>query len=319
MSFVATALWGLLVLFAFIGWGGQIEERLFATRTADTGLRGAWGMAFALFVTGSLALFSLASKPVILTFVAAGVVLGCVRAATGGGARARGFKAIVQRWGGLVFASLAAVSIAAAFVQYLGSICDVRFNVNDDFIAYFAFAKQIVQRGTLFDPFNTRLAMAFGGQSFLHAIVLTGAPSFRLHMLDAGICLLMTVLLVIGSRKDNERAWPTVLALLIVVTLPSIKINTHSEFSGVVLFYGLVRTLTWIEESDHDRHIAAPAILALLAAAACTLRSNYIAVAIPMLALSYTYCIWKEPSRRASVFREAIVAASLGLVSCCRG
>jgi hypothetical protein len=312
-SFAAAAVWGVLIIFAFIGWGGEIERRLFATRTTDAGLRGAWGMAFALFLTGVLALFSLSSKPVILAFVAAGIVLGvfdAVRRAR----HNRPFAGLVARWGGGIFIALVAVAVAAALLQYLDSICDIRFNIADDYIAYFPFAKQIVQRGTLFDPFNTRLAMAFGGQSFLHAIVLAGAPSFRLHLLDQGICMLMAVLLVIGGRKKDEPAWPTVLALLVLVTLPHVKINTHSQFSGVVLFYGLYRTVLLMDERSGTRRTATAAIISLVAVAACTLRANFLAAAIPMVGLSYAHAIWKAGPDRKDRIREMTVAAALGLL-----
>lgn len=312
VSFVGTAVWGLIVLAAFVGWGGAIERRLFGTSDLDAGLRGAWGMALGLFIMAVLALFSLASKPSIFFFVAAGVVFACVEAWR---RRPTSRTVGLPSWGGPVFLTVGAVCLAAVIVQYLSSIGDIRFNVNDDYIAYFPFAKAIVQRGTLFDPFSTRLVMSFGGQSFLHAIVLAGAPSFRLHLLDEGLCMLLAALLIIGTRKKDEPVWPAALALLVLITLPHVKINTHAEFSGVVLFYALYRTLVWSEESAIPRRAATPAILALVAVAACTLRSNYLGVAIPMLGLSYAKFIWTAAAEeRRARLRETMLAAAFGLL-----
>jgi hypothetical protein len=157
--------------------------------------------------------------------------------------------------------------------------------------------------------------MAFGGQSFLHAIVLAGLPSFRLHLLDQGICMLMAVLLVIGGRKKDEPAWPAILALLVLVTLPHVKINTHSQFSGVVLFYGLYRTVLLMDdESNSRKRTAAAAIISLVAVGACTLRANFLAAAIPMVGLSYAHAIWKAGPARKERIREMITAAAFGLL-----
>src|SRR5688500_7183124 len=271
-SFAATAVWGLLILAAFAGWGGAIGQRLFGRSDVDFGLRAAWGMALAIFLGGVACLFTIASPGMIFAFVAIGVALAGVQ-----WFRSRSRPRI---------SVLLLLCAAAALLQYVGSIGNARFNPNDDFIAYFPFAKQILQQGTLFDPFSTRRVMSFGGQSFLHAMVLAGSPGFRLHLFDQGICLLLAALLVAGERKTGRPLWPVLLALLLLITLPDIRANTYPQMSGVVVFYGLYRTMMWLDSLEGDRRpLASAALIALMATAACTLRSNYIAVAVPMVAI----------------------------------
>jgi len=250
---VATAVWGVLILAAFVGWGGEIGARLFGRPPADVGLRAAWGMALAILVGGLACLFTLASRGMIFAFVAAGIVLGCVRWLRDREQSRFDVSAAIAHGKAYPGSSLLLLLCAsAALLQYVGSLCDLRFNPNDDFIAYFPFAKQILQQGTLFDPFSTRRAMSFGGQSFLHAMVLAGSPGFRLHLFDQGICLLIAALLVVGDRREGVPLWPSRLALLLLLTFPNIFANTYPEMSGVVVFYGLYRTLIWLDEREKE-------------------------------------------------------------------
>jgi len=298
-SFAATAAWGLAVLAAFVGWGGAIGARLFGERRADAGLRAVWGMAFTIAAGGLASLAGVVSRPAVFVFVGAGVVLATVDLL-----RHR------PRFGFSFHSMLLFVCIGIALVQYLASISNVEFNANDDFVAYFPFATQLLDQGTLFDPFSTRRVMSFGGHSLLQAIVLAGNAGYRLHLFDQGVCLLIAVLLVVGLRKH---LYTTLLALLLLLTFPDIRINTYAQIAGVVIFFGLYRTLLWIDEDDAVRPIAGATVVALVATAACALRSNYIAVAVPMVALSYAHLAWKRPERRRAHMREAVYAAALSL------
>jgi hypothetical protein len=320
-SFATTAVWGLIVLSSFTGWGGALAACLFRKRQIDIGLSTAWGMAFTVVIGGPALLFNLASREVLIAFV----VLGCVLALS---QLARALPSSIDiavltaRWKARPgSALLLGVCVGAALLQYVFSVCNLRFNPNDDFVAYFPFARQILEQGTLFDPFSTRRALSFGGHSLLHAIVLAGSASYRLHMLDQGICVLIAVLLVIGSRKEAGSTEAgrfelcALLAVLLLLTLPDIRVNTHSEMSGVVLFYGLYRTLIWLVEAHDDRSaVANAAVVALLASAICTLRSNYIAACLPMIALSYAHFVWIGDGMRRQRLREALWATGFVVV-----
>lgn len=287
--------WGLLVLTAFLGWGGALATLLFGDRDVDAGLRSVWGMAFAVVAGGIALLAGVATRGFLVGFVIAGGILAIARAwrqRRQFTVRDR-FAYWNQRPGSAVLLFICAIAVA---LQYVGSLWNMRFNPNDDFIAYFPFAKQILQQGTLFDPFNLRRALSLGGQSFLHALVLAGIPGFRLHLFDQGICTVIAAMLIAGDRKSTRIALPALLSILVLLTLPDVRNNTYPVMSGVVLFYGLYRTLAWLD--DHGRGVAANAvILALVAAAACTLRSNHFAITVPVLAVSYGFAAWKGGSK----------------------
>lgn len=311
VSFATTAAWGIVVLAAFVGWGGALGSWLFGQRRIDAGLRAAWGMALTILAGGIACLFGVGSRGMVFTFVALGCGLALVELFRS--PPRFDASAIAAHWkehpGS---ALLICLCIAVALLQYLASICNLHFNPNDDFIAYFPFAEQILETGTLFDPFSTRRVMSFGGHSFLHAVVLAGSASYRLHMLDQGICLLVTALLILGSRTKGRSGLPALLALLVLLTLPDIRINTYSELSGVALFYALYRTLMWLDEREgEDRTVASAIVVALVASAICTLRSNYMAVCVPMVALSYAHLFWKGGTARRQRVREAAIAALL--------
>lgn len=311
-SFAATAAWGLVVLAAFVGWGGALGRFLFGDRRADAGLRAAWGMALAIAAGGFASLLTIASRPAVFVFVGAGVLLACIdlfreRPRLDFGAAAR----YCRQYPGSTL--LLVLIVGAALVQYVASICNLRFNPNDDFIAYFPFARQILDQGTLFDPFSTRRVMSFGGHSLLQAIVLAGSAGFRLHLLDQGVCLLIAVMLIAGVRTDPRPRYAVILALMLLLTFPDIRINTYAQMSGVVIFFGLYRTMVWLDEDETRRPIASAAVLALVASAACTLRSNYIAVAVPMVALSYAHLVWRSDDRLRAV-RETVYAAGFSLI-----
>jgi hypothetical protein len=146
-------------------------------------------------------------------------------------------------------------------------------------------------------------------------MVLAGSPGFRLHLFDQGICLLLGALLVAGERKAGRPLWPILLALLLLITLPDIRANTYPQMSGVVVFYGLYRTMLWLDGLEGDRRpLASATLIALMATAACTLRSNYIAVAVPMVAFSYAFQIWRAGDARRQRLRETAYATALGIV-----
>ncbi|HEX2836216.1 MAG TPA: hypothetical protein VHW00_24640 [Thermoanaerobaculia bacterium] len=307
VSFLATAAWGLIVLFAFIGWGGALAALLFRTRAVDAGLRAVWGISLALFLGGLACALHIATFT-IYAYLIIGVVLAIAFFVRDRAALRPDFQTLGMRWRNHPGTSLLLVlCVVAVSIQYLASIWNIEFNPNDDFVAYFAFAKQILQQGTLFDPFSTRRAMSFGGQSFLHALVLAGVPSFRLHLFDQGLCLIVAALLLRGDRREPR--WPWLVAFLVLVTLPDIRVNTYPQMAGTVLFYGAYRTLRFAEE---DRPLANAAIIALVAGAACTLRSNFIAVAVPMLAISYALLFFN--GSRARVLREAACTAAFGFL-----
>ena len=90
-----------------------------------------------------------------------------------------------------------------ALVSYLASIVDGNFNTNDDTLCYFGFVREILDRGTLSQPFSFRRESVYGGQQLLQAIQLAiPVPDLHLNLLDQGMALVSAIALLRRSRED---------------------------------------------------------------------------------------------------------------------
>src|SRR5262245_50086230 len=74
-SWGLSAAWAICLLIALVGWGGVVERLLGDDVPAGWALRAVWGIAAVLVVGGPLAALHLASRPVLLAQVAAGLLL----------------------------------------------------------------------------------------------------------------------------------------------------------------------------------------------------------------------------------------------------
>ncbi len=73
-------------------------------------------------------------------------------------------------------------------------------------MAYRSYIRQFLDTGTLLDGFSFRRVGAYGGQSLLQAFVLALSNRDRVHILDNGICLLLTFGLITGYRGSVGRS-----------------------------------------------------------------------------------------------------------------
>jgi hypothetical protein len=281
------ALWGIVVLIAMAGWGSGVQRLAFPQRRADLGLRLAWGAAALIAVGGLLSLLSLARAPVVLTLILGGVawtLAGVVRERREVGARVRAWLGL---WPNAMFLVFLAFAVLAT-VQYLAGASGQYLNANDDQAAYMIFPRKLLATGTLIDPFSMRRITAFGGHSFLQALTIIGAASpLQLALLDIGISLVIVLQLLLGTvnEKTPRALRPLIaLALLFMLTLPNIRLNTASEVSGVFFFLAMFRTAASVRFKESPAQTGV--VLALLGAAACTLRQSYLVpVAVFMVAL----------------------------------
>jgi hypothetical protein len=186
------------------------------------------------------------------------------------------------------FVAVGLVVLAVIAVHWLGAISDWHTNPYDDDIAYLAFVKKLSDTGTLLEPFSFRRISAYGGQTFFLELLSVRAAPSQAFTWDRGVCVWLITLLMIGHRQRGRRASLLFVgaSLLILVVMPNAAINTASYFSGVVFFLGLFRTLVWVEERNLVFWRAALPI-ALVSAAVCTLRQNYIVIPVVVLGVSY--------------------------------
>lgn len=316
-----TTVWSLLVVGSFAGWGSLLCFGLFRTERVDLGLRIAWGASVVCFLGGVLMVPSLMTRGTAFLLVEAGLVLALAalaleRKAVGA------FLAFCGRLsrrepGLMLLAGVVAVFLA---VRYLAAISNWHTDPYDDDVAYLAFVRKLSDTGSVVEPFSFRRIAAYGGQTlFIQLLSLRAAPS-QGHTFDRGVALLSSVLLVLGFRDGRRR--PTLLVLLVAVALllaiPTSILNTASYYSGVAFFFALYRTLKWLGDRRSSAAKAPGGAawksalpLALVAAATCTLRQNYLPV--PVVALAAVFVAELRRGRGPLVARLAAPLWAVGL------
>ncbi len=310
-DFPASAAWGLVLLASYAGWGRLVGSRCYPDRKLGLGLECALGMALSIAVGGALMLVHLARGPAIIGWTIGGLVALLVEAIRAPIPRPRRqWLTMLRRRSRLwTFAGCMVVFAGLLLVRYFGSVANLDFNKIDDNLALRGFARQILDAGTLFQPFSLHRIASLGGQSYLDAMALARANGARLHMIDEGLCVLVVGALVTGYegvRRSTRTA--ILLALVLLVTLPHRSNDIQSQMSGVVFFLAIFRVL------DSERFVVARSrssaiVLGLLAAAACTLRASYVAACGAFLVFHYVSLVVASRGERKRWLYEGCAVA----------
>jgi hypothetical protein len=310
----ASALWGLLLLFAFVGWGRLVNRWHRPRAKHDWGLDGAMGMAGFLCVGGVLANFRLMGPFAIWITLLGGIgahaydrarALACWQAPAL--ARAPGWRLYRIAFFAVILLGLCA---------YADSIMSETFNQYDDNMSYLGLARKLVEGGHMYEPFSPRRLASFGGQTMLLGAMAAVAPLERLHAIDRGICVLLVLGLVIGYATTPARRAGALLAVVLFLCIRHPHHNLASEISGVVFFLAIFRVLD--DGSIDGKHPSANAIvIGLLSAAACTLRQNFLIAVGVTVALHYVFRLasagasWRRDVRREAALTAGVTLAAL--------
>ncbi len=313
-----TSLWALAFMGAAAGWGSELARRCWPEERIDLSLRVAWGSSLFAFVGGVCAMVSGLSKAVILVWMVGGAALavrscfmGRDRMAAELYARFRATRLHVPLAGVVAF-----LAVAVLF-RYLGGASDFSSNPYDDDVSYYPFAKQLLERGTLIDPFSFRRMSTLGGQALYHAALLIRVQPLHLNVFDRGMCFVLAVGLLASHRVGDRKAtlFARVVSVAFIVVLPNTGINSASYYSGLAFFLAFFQTL---ERLPSDAFLGPRSAvrrlvpLALTGAALCTLRQNYQAVVGIVLVSSYGLAALRV--RRAalrSVLVEGVICLAL--------
>jgi hypothetical protein len=309
-AFFATTLWVALILISWIGWGSALAMGLFPRRRLDWGLRAALGMAVVLMFGGILGAARLVSSGWMVALVTGGLVMLGFDQIHFGTIDARRAAAFVRRaspttWVGLAFAW------GCLALRFVGSIADGGANVWDDKLAYFELPVQFLGSGTLDEPFSIHRILSLGGQPFLGAMVLARGTVWNLHAVDGGLAYAVLFGLVLGQTRLPSRPWAvaTTVGLTLLLALSLRVHNVASELTGAVFFFALFRLFD--APLERDRPWATGAAIAIVAAAACTLRQNFILAVGAILAVHYLWSFVTPLAGRARVVREALSMAAV--------
>ncbi len=274
--------WGLCVLAAFVGWGGVVVRTL-GTVTDDVpvdwGLQAGWGMALLLLMGGLLSLLELVSPALMIGLTLAGLVMWFydiwkTRSAISAPDR---YKIIL-----LICILIPLISRYAAAVHFTALSC------GDDDIAYFPFIARLLDTGTLIDPFSLRRLAAYGGQTFLQALVGAVGTEENAFLVDRGIAVIISFGLTLGFFHDRTKLGilPYALTMLVIMVLPFPMLNSASHITGLALFLTLFRTLQRLPGSamPNARTIW---LIAMIVAGAASLRAHFLVAAALAVA-----CYW---------------------------
>ena len=281
--------WGFLILLSLIGWGSALNRLLFPTESTDWGQRAAWGLALECGHRRG-------SEPPIVHFTNNHSDLpriGNRRLGDrfGGPGRTLFGSLSLDRMRGPLDRRIAAAgslllpswrwSNTQARFQYrstreplLRPILTGPMTSKPTLCFRSRCCKLALWGGTLSTP--ARLESALGGQSFLDTFVLSILPVQHLHLLDPGLSLLMILGLLWGFLKEWET--PPIGCfgiLLLFLLIPPPTVNIASLYTGLALFLSLCRTLAW-QALPASRFLSRILIIALIAAAICSLKSTFI-------------------------------------------
>ena len=269
--------WLAFLLFVAQGWG-YVVVRIARVEDPDLGQRALYGLAGYLAVCGPLLALGVLTRPVILGLVGFGALAAAWREwTTGEPAWERVVDALGELKARPAISLFVIVVVGFVVLQIVGAVATLDRNPWDDDIAYTPLIKRLLDTGDLVEPFSFRRLGAYGGQTLLGALAGARGTLANIHLVDKGLCYAISLLLLAGyARKAGTQPLWTAVVALVIVLMPDTSINTASYWSGVAVFVALYRCVVaeqW-------------ALAGLVGAAACTLRQNYIAIAVVFLGLA---------------------------------
>jgi hypothetical protein len=321
--------WACLIAVAFYGWGSGVD-RLTATdgRFASAPLRAAWGLATVVLLGGVLNALHLCTASALCVVVMAGLALALVEVAPIGDRRPR---VIVLRWlramrcmPGLLVAQLALVSTVMG--RLYASLHFVSGGYRwDDAPAYLVFVEQLAQTGSCAQPYSLRRLSALGGETVLQGLLFADRSdaAFHIHLFDWGLCGGLVALLLAAGPEARRRGKPWFRYVAAAIALASFIAvwNAGAVFAGVLCFVALWMTVSRLPQPGSVAPLQLVPV-GLVAAATCTLRTNYVPAAAAFVVLAYlAHMLSRSPRRpwraRIDEGRELLLvgAATLAFLS----
>lgn len=308
--------WGICILISLIGWGGFINRILFPKDRVDWGQRAAWGIAWSVVFGGLLNVTWTISQATILIYICLGLVYGIIDAWANKTSIARTLNwSIDTLQANKVFAIGTFIACLLTFWQYAGCVYSYTFSLVDDYSAYFVFPQKMLQIGSMgSDPFSDRrLLSALGGQSFLQALSFSVLDERSGYLIDPGCAILVTIGLIIGYCQRKNISETATLAIAIgFLSLNLIRLNTTGVLIPVCLFFSLFNLL----EGERLKSTNIPnnaAIVGLIAAAICALKSTLIPTCILFFTLTYFFYIIGIQTKHKAIYEFCLAALLLGL------
>ncbi|MEG4323682.1 MULTISPECIES: hypothetical protein, partial [unclassified Microcoleus] len=250
----------------------------------------------------------------IVIYICSGAVYGIIDAWRNKTSLAKNLNQLINSFKLNKFWALGTVvAFLWAAVQYSGCVFWYDFNITDDYQAYFVFPHKMLQIGSLgSDPFSERrLVSALGGQLFLHTFSLSVLDERSFYLIDPGCALLVMIGLLIGyCQKKNLSTTSTLMIVFGFLSLNLVRLNISGVLIPACLFFSLFNVLEW----EHLKATNIPnnaAIVGLLAAAICALKTTLIPGCILLFASSYCFYILGSQTKHKAIIEFCLAAILL--------
>ena len=316
ISYSLSFLWGIWILISFIGWGTAINRLLFPQHRVDWGQRATWGIAGSVILGGLLNVTWTISQAAILIYICSGALYGLIDAWRNKASLANKLNQLIKACQSSKFFAIGTfIAFLLAFSQYAGCVYSYTFNRLDDYPAYFVFPQKMLQIGSLgADPFSgRRLESSLGGQSFLQTLSFSVLDERSGYLIDPGCALLVTLGLIIAYCQRKKISKTATLAIAIgLLSFYPVRVNTSGVLIPVCLLFGLFNVLEGelLKATNIPKNAA---IVGLLAAAICALKSTLIPTCILFLTFSYFFYIIGSKTKHKAIYEFLLVAILLSL------
>jgi hypothetical protein len=316
ISYFVSFSWGIWILISLIGWGTAINRLLFPQHRVDWGQRAAWGIAWSVIFGGLLNVTWTISQAAILIYICSGALYGIIDAWRNKASLANKLNQLIKACQSNKFLAIGTfIAFLLAFSQYAGCVYSYTFSVVDDYQAYFVFPQKMLQLGSLgADPFSERrLVSSLGGQSFLQALSFSVLDERTGYLIDPGCALLVMLGLIIEYCQRKKISKTATVAIAIgLLSFNPVRANTSGVLIPVCLLFGLFNVLEGeiLKTTNIPKNAA---IVGLLAAAICALKSTLIPTCILFFTFSYFFYIIGTQTKHKAIYEFCLAAILLCL------
>jgi hypothetical protein len=331
--FFTALAWGLVVVASFLGWGWLATGRTVRRGHDDSTAAGmlelpGWGMTFSVLAGGMLNLLGIANRHVIVAYVIAGAIASLLPLRTIFRRRTEFLRPLLADGP----AALAVGVILALLCLRLASSVivpsynpkpewrDVQFNPHDDMHSYLVSVERMLQTGSVgLDPFNSRqVANALGGQHFLNAVTIAPLRIDHLHMLEAGLAVVVLSLasaaigLRIAPSRYGVRAAATLMLVPLLIEWPIRNLSSVVTVSVALLLLASATLAVIAARAAGESPRRSIWLAALALAAACVLKSTLIPVAC--LSTAAAFVLAAILIRRPRLLIDGVLVGGVAIV-----
>lgn len=287
MQELIATLYLLIICLAFWGYGALILGWLSKPNDFGSGVAVSIGISTFILCCGYFELFHLASSLVFCIFLVIGIVLSLVKLKKigflGTNSNKKFFlqKQFQTSNSKTLLASYVGISISAlCLLITLSYFYHLPLNQHDDFSGYLVFAKRILQEGYQGgDPFNDRsIEQGFGAGNYLIALLSTALPITASHLADAGVGLILLILITLNTYRKSNTSTSFVFLLICSVIWCAVVINAPIVNASPLIVAGgiFVATISFYVQSNYGERYSDHILLALLLSSFLVLKGNYI-------------------------------------------